>query len=545
MTGKFIRYVLGVGVLVIAYFFAALIGVYVDTFEGFATPVWAPPGIALAALLIYGFRLWPAVSIGSFVAYLVTGGTVLEASGITIGNTLEILAGVYLLEHIVGFDSSMQRLKDVWGLVFFGAITCATIAATIGVGTWSLAGVVPNGSSMRTWFSWFVGDAMSILVITPFILIWNRALRSGLTFKNIREPMFAGLLLTLISVMVFSGTLGPDHPASMFAYMLFPPLIWIALRFGQRGSVSATFFISLVAVTCTTVRYFHKTAEQLTESLLLIQLFIGVTAVTFMTISAIIAERENAEQNRLKLLKKTISLNKQREYFRQLNKARDEFISLASHQLRTPATGIKLHLGMVLQKRMGELNSDQSKSVKTAYQLNESQIGQINDLLEIAQIDTGNLLLKKESADIDKIVIDVIEELSPTINYRGQTIKFVHDNDGHTSKVDKHKMAIVFENLISNASKYSKPGGKIEVGIASNKDGINISVKDDGIGIAKKDLGKLFKKFSRIDNELSVTRGGNGLGLYWVKNIVKLHGGKIHVTSRLGRGSVFTVSLKA
>jgi signal transduction histidine kinase len=141
------------------------------------------------------------------------------------------------------------------------------------------------------------------------------------------------------------------------------------------------------------------------------------------------------------------------------------------------------------------------------------------------------------------VVSKVIDGLASTIAERNQTIKFIHGRGNYISKVDRSKISIVLENLIDNASKYSPPGKKIEVKLASSKSKLNITVKDEGVGIAKKDISKLFKKFSRVENEFSVLRGGNGLGLYWVKKIVKLHGGTITVTSKPGQGTVFTLDI--
>lgn len=237
-------------------------------------------------------------------------------------------------------------------------------------------------------------------------------------------------------------------------------------------------------------------------------------------------------------------LRRQQQELETLNGAKDEFIAIASHQLRTPATGVKQFLGLLMEGYAGELTDQQQEFVTRAYNTNARQISLVNDLLRVAQVDAGKVVLSKESTDICKIVREITEEVQNTIKSRKQTIDVTMPDEAHlTVDVDPSRFRMVMENLIDNASKYTRHGGKVSVVVEQGETMVTLRVIDTGVGIDTLSQAKLFTKFSRIPNELSDSVSGSGLGLYWVKKIVELHGGTIEVTSKAGTGSTFTVTV--
>jgi PAS domain S-box-containing protein len=237
-------------------------------------------------------------------------------------------------------------------------------------------------------------------------------------------------------------------------------------------------------------------------------------------------------------------LERQRvKHYIDLNKAKDEFISLSSHQLRTPATGVKQYLGMVLEGMAGDLSEAQQTFLEKAYESNERQLTIVSDLLKVAQVDAGKVRLRQETVDIAALLNDVIKEQQHTYATRKQKVQFIEPSFSATAFVDPNKMRMVLENMIDNASKYSDPGKTVEVLVVEDKDKLVVTIKDDGVGIAPDDLDKLFEKFNRIHNHLSNHVGGTGLGLYWAKKVVDLHGGIIKVTSVPNEGSTFSILL--
>ncbi len=227
----------------------------------------------------------------------------------------------------------------------------------------------------------------------------------------------------------------------------------------------------------------------------------------------------------------------------ELNQAKDEFISVASHQLRTPATSVKQYIGMVLEGMFGELTEVQEEILSKAYDSNERQLKIVSDLLKVARVDAGKVILRETETDISQLVADVVLEESGIAKERGQEIIFEPATEETVAWVDRDTIRMVFENLIDNASKYSEAGTSIQVNVKSRGNAVQVEIRDEGVGIDQKDSVRLFEKFSRIHNPLSTQAGGSGLGLYWAKKVVDLHNGTIEVESEVGKGTTFTVSL--
>jgi PAS domain S-box-containing protein len=246
-----------------------------------------------------------------------------------------------------------------------------------------------------------------------------------------------------------------------------------------------------------------------------------------------------------KLEADTARLKKQRTELMELNRAKDEFISLASHQLRTPATGVKQYINMALEGYAGDLSPQLRQFLETANNSNERQLAIINDLLKVAQLDAGKVVLQKERVDIENMLASIISDEQSTLESRKQTIEHHQKNRKVLLQADPTKLRMVLENIIDNASKYSYEGTTITVTVSKYRGNVKIAVKDQGVGIDKADTEKIFEKFSRLENPLSTKVGGNGLGLYWVRKVVELHGGTVTVTPHAEGGVTFTVALPA
>lgn len=223
--------------------------------------------------------------------------------------------------------------------------------------------------------------------------------------------------------------------------------------------------------------------------------------------------------------------------------AKDELLSLASHQLRTPATGVKQYVGMVLQGFAGKVPKSQKELLEKAYASNDRQLTIINEILHLAKIDSGRIVLARQDADINELVEDIVNEQKPDIKAAGHTVSLHTGRRPLLLRVDTHMLRMAVENILSNAIKYTPPGGMITVRLRRDEDCAYILIKDTGVGIASNETGKLFKQFSRLSNEMSVRVGGTGIGLYLAKHLVELHGGRIDVTSAAGKGSTFTIAL--
>lgn len=272
------------------YVGAARIGLAIDAVAGFATLVWAPSGIALAALLLRGHRLWPGVLVGAFVANALTGAPVLVALGIATGNTLEALVGAYALRRIPGFRASLDRVIDALGLIVLAGVLSTVISATIGVASLHMGGIVSTAELGRAWRAWWVGDVIGDLLVAPAILVWAARPAVRPASRHLVETIALVLAVIVIGFLVFRTRTDAFHQA----YLIFPLLVWAALRYGPRGAASAALAVSIIAVwgTATGRGPFVQTA--LYDSLFALQAFMGVTAATFLVLGSSIAERRAA-----------------------------------------------------------------------------------------------------------------------------------------------------------------------------------------------------------------------------------------------------------
>lgn len=228
----------------------------------------------------------------------------------------------------------------------------------------------------------------------------------------------------------------------------------------------------------------------------------------------------------------------------EINRSKDEFIALASHQLRTPATAVKQYIGMILEGYAGDVTPEQERFLKSAYESNERQIQVVNDILRVAKLDLKKIILKKQTTDMVGLMESIVHDLMSHFKGRAQKISLHKPQEEIMIPVDTEYIRMALSNIVDNASKYTPEGKNIDISIRQNHDGTaEIEIRDQGVGITKQDLDKLFKKFSRIDNPLSVKVGGTGLGLYWSKEIIELHGGVIKVSSVVNEGTTFTIIL--
>ncbi len=245
-------------------------------------------------------------------------------------------------------------------------------------------------------------------------------------------------------------------------------------------------------------------------------------------------------------------------YEREIDKAKTEFVSLVSHQLRTPLSTVNWYAEMLLAGDVGELNEKQKKYLDEVYRSNQRMVELVNALLDVSSLELGTFVIEPEPTDIIKLVQSVIDEQKPQINAKRMIFSFSSEKNISLMQADPKHLRMVVQNILSNAVQYTPEGGKIEMSISladppshkasdgQGKKNILLKISDTGYGIPKNQQDKIFTKLFRADNVRDKDTDGTGLGLYIVKSIVENSGGKIWFKSSGGeenKGTTFYVSL--
>ncbi len=275
----------------IAYVASAKLGLALSVAYSNVTPIWAPAGISLAALLILGRRAWPAVALGAFVANVTTPIPAWTAGAIAAGNTLEALVGAELLKRLGRFHPALDRVKDVLSLVLWGAVVSTAIAATIGTAALLLAGEIEGERYVFAWQLWWYGDAIGVILVAPLVLAWTDSLASprGDRRRMLEEVAFLGALAATGWVVFFGGNW-------RYPYVLFPFLIIAALRYRQRGAATASFVVAGIAIWGTLGGSVPVGGATLTSSVQILQTLTSILSVTTLLLAASLSEREKAER---------------------------------------------------------------------------------------------------------------------------------------------------------------------------------------------------------------------------------------------------------
>jgi PAS domain S-box-containing protein len=296
------RYFGWLSVVALGYFFAAELGLSLASVHTNVSPVWPPTGVAIAALLLLGWRLWPAVLLGALAANLRTEVSVPVAAGIAVGNTLEALAASYLLQRKGSFDRSLGSVSNVFKFVLYAVILSPMLSSTIGNLSLCLGGAASWNDFGRLWLTWWLGDGFGALVVALFLLAWSFGLgRPTPSSKSIAEGALLLLLLFATSMVIFDGWFPGGAKAYPLEHLCLPFLVWAALRFDQRVLTTANVVLSGVAIWGTSRGYGPFVHGGPNESLLLLQIFVGASTLMALVLFAVMRERTNAEDEKMAL----------------------------------------------------------------------------------------------------------------------------------------------------------------------------------------------------------------------------------------------------
>src|SRR5438128_2144773 len=318
-----------IGILAVIYFIAGKLGLMLASLHASASPVWPPAGIALAGLLLLGYRAWPGIFIGAFLVNVMTAGNVATSFAIATGNTLEALVGAWLVNRFAGGTNVFDRPQGVFKFALTAGIS-TIISPAFGVTSLGVAGFADWANYGAIWLTWWLGDATGDLVFTPLVLLWSVASKRRWNKKEAAEVGALLLLLVVLSGVVFGGW--PAVSVGNYPIVLIcgPIVIWTAFRFTQRETATGIFILSAIAVWGTLHGFGPFVRETENQSLLAVQWWTAVLSITAMALSAGMTERRRVEEE----------LQQQKVGVETANRAKDHFPAMLSHELRTPITPV-------------------------------------------------------------------------------------------------------------------------------------------------------------------------------------------------------------
>jgi signal transduction histidine kinase len=485
--------------LAAVYVAAGRLGLLVHPVSGFATLVWPTTGIALTALLLGGIDLWPGVAIGAFAVNLWTGASVGAALGMGAGNTLEAVLAAWGLGR-AGFRPQLARVRDVIALIAIGAFASTAVSATIGVASLWASGVVKSAEAAVTWRAWWLGDAMSDLVMAPLLLAWARG--AARPARRAAEALSVGGVVGAVGVYVLLGW--PAVGGTLREpFLLFPVIIWAALRFGPRGATSTTFVLSAMAIAGAT-----RGTRSPEESLVFVQSFMAVVAVTTLLLAAAAEERSEAVR------------------------ARDRLLAIVAHDLKSPLSAITLTAHR-LKKLADEPVAEKGRVV---IQRSADRMARlIDDLVDLSAIDAGRLATQLAAEAVAAPVNEAVEAVRPLAAARKIRIDIEIPEGIPMVMGDRERLVQALVNLIGNAIKFSPEEGAIAVRVKAEERAARFTVADCGPGVPGPLRRTLFQPWVRGE----VPGAGTGLGLAITRGIVEAHRGRLWLDGTVAGGATF------
>jgi len=529
----FVRAV-GFVAFVAVYFVAGKLGLSLAFVNASATAVWPPTGLAIAALLLFGPQLIPGILVGALAVNLATSGDLPSSAGIAIGNTLEAILGSYLVQRWASGRNAFERPQNVLLFALFAATVAPAVSATIGVSTLAIRGLAEWSDFAPIWLTWWLGDANGALLVAPVVVLWV-AYRGAIRPEKLAEAGLLAVGTVATALLIFGGL----QPASVrhlpIAFLTFPVLVWAAFRFGPRAAATANLAIGGIAVWGTLNGFGPYALESQNESLLVLQAFMAVAAVTSLVLGAAVLDRSRAETRVL------AAEQQSRHVAEEGTRLREEFLSVATHELRTPVAAVSGYAQLAQRALEAGRYEGVGDAVGSIVRQSRRLAALITQLLDASHVHAGRFEIDRRLTDVSAAAVWAVE--AARMGDAGRHEWDVHIGAGIHADVDPDRWEQLVVNLLDNAMKYSETRKTITVSLTEAQNELSLRVADEGIGIPPDRIARIFERFYRAHDDPSLS--GLGLGLYIAREIAERHGGRIQVTSVEAQKTEFTVTLPA
>jgi signal transduction histidine kinase/ActR/RegA family two-component response regulator len=564
------RFILQSLLIVTLYVVTARLGLMLAVDPGNVSAIWPPSGIAFAAVIFLGARALPGIWLGSFIinTWFFAGHQHLAIPGplaafcIASGSTMQAALGSYLLRKFIGSRSAMDKPSDAFKFLGATALSCF-VAATIGVFTMTGTGLVQFDSEhIRYCFrTWWAGDVAGVLIFTPLALTWCRVPDCIQDRRRLLELMFFILLLAFATESIAFGdwfVLGRNHYPLNFIF--FPFLIWAAVRFGAAGVTLSVLVVEMLAILGTKHGIGPFAQFPLSLSLVMLQGFISMVALSGMSLAAVLTDWQNSrralenfnQELERKIAERTAELEEAnrnlvvtRDRAIEASNLKSAFVANMSHELRTPLAGIigasqllGTADGVASQKEILKILEDSAKSLLSI----------VDEILDLAKLEAGKMAVEREPFNPIFVVQDSARLMALAANAKSIVLKTSIDHRiPELVRGDSSRIRQMILNLLGNAIKFTDKGEVSLEAVLKEQDErlvtVLFKIRDTGIGIAEEEQRFLFNPFTQVDNSITRRYGGTGLGLSICKQLAELMCGEIGVESKKGKGSVFWFSL--
>ena len=544
MVRALLKYTFQIVVVSGAYFAAGRLGLATPFTSGNVSPVWPASGIALAAILLWGYRVSPGIAVGAFLVNFWSPVPHTAAVGLAAGNTLAAVTGAFLLHQIPDFHPSLSRLQDVLGLIVFAAMGSTMVSASVGVAVLFATHVHPWTNVGTAWLMYWLGDAMGVLLVAPLALtfptLWKIRPRT-----RIAELTTLVLLLSVACFFIFNDRTLFALKLNVLGFAVFPFVIWAAIRFGVSGCGLSTLAIAAIGTAATAGGSgpFARDVPVLTAAML--QLYFAVLAVSGLTLAAVIAERGRAVSEREQLVREQAAKEARlqaQEVLRESEKlaATGRLAATIAHEINNPLESLTNLLYLI--------ESDTSLSETGRRFASAAGL----EVKRTAHITKQMLAFHRQSAAPVEIILsevldNVVELYAAKIEQSSITVRKQYDTAA-TIRGFPAELRQVFANLLGNAIEAIGRHGVIRLHTFASREwnngyrsGVRVVIADNGVGISAENRKRLFEPFVTTKGER-----GTGLGLWVSSGIVKKHDGSIRLRSstRTGRnGTCFSVFL--
>jgi signal transduction histidine kinase len=337
-----------------------------------------------------------------------------------------------------------------------------------------------------------------------------------------------------LGILVFGSAHAANGSPFWQVYLLSPVLMWAALRFYQRGAVTAIFIVSVIAIGGTAAGLGPFIAGPLHVRLQELQMFLAVTTLTFLVLGVVSAERKAAESELLHA----------KEEAEAASLAKSRFLAVTSHELRTPLTGIVGYADLLETGVAGPMTEPQREKIGRIKAAAWHLVSIIEDILSFSRAEAGREKVAPEAVDAVVLARGVVALIEPSATAKGLVITLQTTHDRTPIYTDARKVSQILVNVLGNAVKFTEQGS-VELSIARDDSWVVFKIRDEGPGIPHEQLGRIFEPFTQVDQSATRTQGGSGLGLSVARAFAELLRGSITVQSTVGVGSTFTVRLPA